>query len=246
MFRWAARFVAALLAALVAGCLGAVSHAQAFGVPAASVQTYVYDGQHQTSQTNDTTHERGPPGDISRAADYDAVDRGSRGVSARSSGTSLRPIYDYDIQRQLVQAASVALATERAIQVALAAASSPPRSEVAANGAADVPAFARSQYSRMSTSQRAGALEKSPMCPYCGTRPSTQGDHITSLKRDWESGGWADDRITRSTRVNSSDNLIGACQPCNGSKGAREIGPGVGQWWPSGWPSGTWWTFGGP
>jgi RHS repeat-associated protein len=119
-------------------------------------------------------------------------------------------------------------------------------SRAAAKAADEVPAFARSQYSRMSTSQRAGALAKSPMCPYCGTRPSTQGDHISSLKRDWASGGWADDRITRSTRVNSSDNLIGACQPCNGSKGALDIGPGAGQWWPPGWPSGVWWPFGGP
>jgi hypothetical protein len=35
----------------------------------------------------------------------------------------------------------------------------------------------------------------------------------------------------------------GAAEPAVG-KGAREIGEGTGQWWPSGWPSGVWWPFG--
>jgi RHS repeat-associated protein len=118
--------------------------------------------------------------------------------------------------------------------------------EAAAGEADTIPAYARSQYSRMTPGQRAGALDKSPTCPYCGARPSTQADHITSLKNDWESGGWADGKVTRSTRANGPDNLIGSCQPCNGSKGASEIGPGEGQWWPSGWPAGVWWPFGGP
>ncbi|WP_169501808.1 RHS repeat-associated core domain-containing protein [Kribbella catacumbae] len=109
-----------------------------------------------------------------------------------------------------------------------------------------VPPYARSQYIRMSPSARAGALAKAPTCPYCGTKPSTAGDHIVSLKQDWDTGGWADDRVTRSTRANSPDNLIGACTPCNSSKKSHELGPGAGQWWPPGWPAGVWWPYGGP
>ncbi len=111
---------------------------------------------------------------------------------------------------------------------------------------ADVPPFARSQYGRMTNAQRAGALEKSPTCPYCGTSSSTQADHINALKQDWQSGGWADDFDTRTARVNDPNNLIGACQACNASKGARPIGPGADEWWPPGWPAGIWWPFGGP
>ena len=109
-----------------------------------------------------------------------------------------------------------------------------------------VPAFARSQYGRMTAADRAGALERSPSCPYCGEAPSTQADHITSLKQDWTSGGWRDDVATRTARVNDSENLIGACGPCNASKGARQLGEGPGQWWPGGWGPGQWWPFGGP
>lgn len=36
----------------------------------------------------------------------------------------------------------------------------------------------------------------------------------------------------------------GACASCNAAKGARALGEGPGQWWPPGWPSGTWWPFG--
>ena len=109
---------------------------------------------------------------------------------------------------------------------------------------AEVPAFARAQYGAVRTGDRAAAIEKSPTCPYCGQSPSTSVDHITSLKQDWTSGGWADDAATRTARVNGSDNLIGACISCNSSKAARELGEGAGQWWPSGWPSGVWWPFG--
>lgn len=59
-------------------------------------------------------------------------------------------------------------------------------------------------------------------------------------------GGWADDAASRTARVNDPGNLVGACQPCNGSKNALPLGEGSGQWWPSGWPSGVWWPFGGP
>lgn len=116
----------------------------------------------------------------------------------------------------------------------------------AASIADDVPAFARSQYGRVLAAERAAALERAPTCPYCGTSPSSQVDHISALRRDWGAGGWADDFATRTGRVNDPGNLIGACASCNASKGARAIGEGAGQWWPSGWPSGSWWPFGGP
>ncbi|MFI5729318.1 HNH endonuclease [Kribbella sp. NPDC051587] len=116
----------------------------------------------------------------------------------------------------------------------------------ASEAAAEIPKYARKLYTRFTPKARTDALAKAPTCPYCGKADSTQADHITSLKTDWESGGWEDSRVVRSTRVNSPDNLIGACQPCNGSKSSKVIGPGEGQWWPSGWPAGVWWPFGGP
>jgi hypothetical protein len=59
----------------------------------------------------------------------------------------------------------------------------------------------------VSWSEREGALEKARTCPYCGEARSTQADHNTSLKRDWESGGWADERGTRTARANDPKNL---------------------------------------
>lgn len=115
----------------------------------------------------------------------------------------------------------------------------------AGEAARAVPAFARTQYGAVSGAERASVLARTPVCVYCGARPASQLDHISALKRDWDSGGWADDFATRTGRVNSPINLTGACAPCNASKGAREIGTGPGQWWPPGWPSGTWWPFGG-
>lgn len=55
---------------------------------------------------------------------------------------------------------------------------------------------------RLTQAERRGALEKSPTCPYCREAPSTQADHIMSLKRNWESGGWADERATGTARIN--------------------------------------------
>jgi hypothetical protein len=108
------------------------------------------------------------------------------------------------------------------------------------------PAFARSQCGGVPSVGRAAALERAPTCPYCGEAPSTQVDHITALKQDWQSGGWADDFATRTARVNDPENLIGACQVCNAAKGARPIGTGPGEWWPPAWSPDAWWPFGGP
>jgi hypothetical protein len=108
------------------------------------------------------------------------------------------------------------------------------------------PPYARSQYGLLTSTARSAALEKSPVCPYCGVADSTQVDHIVALRTDWSTGGWKDDYATRTARMNSSGNLIGACQACNASKQARPIGLGPAEWWPPAWPRGIWWPFGGP
>lgn len=107
-----------------------------------------------------------------------------------------------------------------------------------------VPKYARSQYGRPSTADRHAAIDRSPLCPYCGEADSTTADHITSLKQDWTSGGWADPRPVRTGRVNEESNLVGACRRCNSSKGAKPIGHGDGEWWPPGWGSDETWPFG--
>ncbi|HEY0762426.1 MAG TPA: RHS repeat-associated core domain-containing protein [Pyrinomonadaceae bacterium] len=97
------------------------------------------------------------------------------------------------------------------------------------------PPYSRSEYPPLSQAQKDAALAREPTCQYCGNRPSTQVDHIESLKQDWQNGGWQDTPGTRGARVNDPNNLTGSCQPCNGSKGAKPIGQGPGQWWPPGW-----------
>jgi RHS repeat-associated protein len=113
--------------------------------------------------------------------------------------------------------------------------------ETEAGAADEVPAYSRQAYGRPSAAQRAQTLEQSPTCSYCGESPSSQVDHVNSLKGDWQSGGYQDDYATRTARMNDPSNLTGSCASCNASKGASPIGQGPGQWWPSGWPSGVWW-----
>ncbi len=50
-----------------------------------------------------------------------------------------------------------------------------PAPQAAVGLADDVPAFARSQYGRVPTAERAAALERAPTCPYCGTKPVELG-----------------------------------------------------------------------
>jgi len=102
-------------------------------------------------------------------------------------------------------------------------------------GPGEAPPFSRSEYPRLSPGEREAALAREPICQYCGKNPSTQVDHIESLKQDWTDGGWKDTRAARGARVNDPSNSAGACQSCNGSKGAKPIGQGPGQWWPPGW-----------
>lgn len=52
---------------------------------------------------------------------------------------------------------------------------------------------------------RAQVLAEEPNCRWCGTRASTEADHILSRQR----GG--DDR---------RENLAGSCKPCNLARGA--------------------------
>lgn len=99
------------------------------------------------------------------------------------------------------------------------------------------PPYNRSEYPPLTKAQRDAALAREPTCQYCGNNPSTQVDHIESLKQDWENGGWQDTRADRGARVNDPNNLAGSCQSCNGpgGKGSKPIGQGPGQWWPPGW-----------
>ena len=99
----------------------------------------------------------------------------------------------------------------------------------------DPPPYDRSEYPPLTKAQRDATLKREPTCQYCGQKPSTQADHIESLKQDWQNGGWKDTRAERGARVNDPSNLAGACESCNPSKGSKPIGQGPGQWWPPGW-----------
>ncbi|MFC8512399.1 ricin-type beta-trefoil lectin domain protein [Streptomyces sp. NPDC057257] len=107
------------------------------------------------------------------------------------------------------------------------------------------PPYARKQYKKPTTGVREAAINKSPICPYCGTESSTDFEHVSSQKEDWVKGGWLNSRNVRSARVNDPTNTTGACRSCNGSKREKPLGEGPGQWWPPGWPSGVWWPYGG-
>jgi RHS repeat-associated protein len=98
------------------------------------------------------------------------------------------------------------------------------------------PNYKRSNYGRVSPLKRAQALEDSATCPYCRQRASTSVDHIRSQKQDCVSGGWKDTYDARTSRINDSNNLTGACSSCNSSKGPKAIGKGPDQWWPPAWP----------
>ncbi|MET8907613.1 LamG-like jellyroll fold domain-containing protein [Micromonospora sp. NPDC004551] len=105
----------------------------------------------------------------------------------------------------------------------------------------------RMQYSNMSETDRRDALATNPVCAYCGVSLSKQADHIWPVKEHHQNGGWVDDKAERSSDINQRGNLVGACQPCNGSSGksGKVLGDGPGQWWPPAWPQGSWWPFGG-
>jgi hypothetical protein len=112
-------------------------------------------------------------------------------------------------------------------------------------GIKPAPPYARNYYGRPSATVRETAIEKSPTCPYCARKPSKQLEHIYAQRRDWGEGGWLDDYVTRTERINNPDNLTGACATCNPSKGAKPLGEGPGEWWPPAWPPGEWWPYGG-
>ncbi len=107
------------------------------------------------------------------------------------------------------------------------------------------PPYARKAYKRPTVSVRSTAIGKAPTCPYCGSSPSVEFEHVSPQKADWDSGGWLNSRDVRSARVNEPNNTTGACKPCNSSKQDKPLGDGPGKWWPSGWPTGVWWPYGG-
>jgi RHS repeat-associated protein len=108
------------------------------------------------------------------------------------------------------------------------------------------PAYSRSAYKRPTASARNDALNRSPMCPYCGVNRSTDYEHVHNpQKLDWTNGGYMNSRDARSARVNDPSNTTGACGPCNSGKQDRPIGDGPGEYWPPAWPAGKPWPFGG-
>lgn len=203
---------------------------------------FAHYGQHDPALVDSDGCPGGPPAHANTGPADSLDNYWSGDAAARPEGAASPPAYAYDHQGPHAQVAQGSGTTLERDRVPMGDLSSLAPAGVAAKDA--TPAFARSQYGRVGTADRAAAIEKSPTCPYCGQSPSSQVDHITSMKQDWTSGGWADDAATRTARVNDPDNLIGACASCNASKGAREIGEGAGQWWPSRWPSGVWWPFG--
>ncbi len=77
--------------------------------------------------------------------------------------------------------------------------------------------------------------ESGGKCVYCNVNDASTGDHVRPLKQ------FADDvnagRITREDAIRAAsapDNIVGACRPCNSSKGARELSdtPGPGKFVP--------------
>jgi len=69
---------------------------------------------------------------------------------------------------------------------------------------------------------------------------------VMSQKEHYMHLGLEEDFVTRSGEVNAESNLVGACVSCNSAKGAKAIGSGPGEWWPTGWSEGAWWPFGRP
>lgn len=144
---------------------------------------------------------------------------GLAGLAASpSSATMTGPAFTYDLVTHSAQATATSAPAAEVLAGSHAQARAPSRgtpllqSNAVVAAEAEVPAFARSQYGRVSAGDRAAALEKSPTCPYCGKAPSTQADHISSVKQDWTNGGWADDAGSRTARVNDPDKP-GRCVP---------------------------------
>lgn len=110
-------------------------------------------------------------------------------------------------------------------------------------GEDDLSDYERKNYKNPTKKHRTDTIEGEPVCQYCGRNPSAEYEHILAQKTHWNIIGRLQDRIGRSDFINHPHNVTGACKSCNASKGARELGRGPGQWWPSGWRPGEWFPF---
>ena len=90
--------------------------------------------------------------------------------------------------------------------------------------------------------QVAALAQNGGQCVYCNAAPSTQVDHVYPVQKHWITLGYQGANLAQ---VNDPSNLVGACQPCNGSKSNHYLNNwnghnwGPGQWFPHGPPVGT-------
>jgi hypothetical protein len=89
----------------------AIAPSEAVADPSVSPTVYAYDGHASSAPGNNATSERGPPFAYDLHLIHEAIDRWSRGTSARSDGLTPGPTYNCDPHQQF-QVASVAPATE--------------------------------------------------------------------------------------------------------------------------------------
>ncbi|MBU2075618.1 MAG: hypothetical protein KKE65_05375 [Actinobacteria bacterium] len=122
------RLVAAVFAALLS-----VPSASAISLATPVAVSHEYASHYDSAALNYTTPERGPPKTYNGRTNDDAVDRWSRGTSARSNGPAPTPLYAYDHPALLVPAASVATTRGGDVVRHDGVLSSPDRSKVAAN-----------------------------------------------------------------------------------------------------------------
>jgi hypothetical protein len=102
---------------------------------------------------------------------------------------------------------------------------------MAASVVDDAPAFARSQYGRVPAAERAAALERAPTCPYTGTSPSSQVNHISAFRRDWGgSEGRARDRRALGSAGPSVSRRAPAGRPEFGVSAERPPGASPPEW----------------
>lgn len=139
MSRWLAllgHMVAVLLALIGWAGLG-FRHGQAI-LPEAHHGTYAYDGHHASSYWTNSTTKRGPPATHGRDTTYDAVDRWSRGGSARPERSASGSTTSYTALAARAEATTATAATGGPVGAADGALSSLPRSVGAANGVDNV------------------------------------------------------------------------------------------------------------
>ena len=90
--------------------------------------------------------------------------------------------------------------------------------------------------------QVAALAQNGGQCVYCNAAASTQVDHVYPVQKHWITLGYQGANLAQ---VNDPSNLVGSCQPCNGSKTNHYLnnwnppGWGPGQWFPHGPPVGT-------